>query len=178
MNKNQTIVAVVLAIVILISSIFIAVPNKAVALEEQIADSNSGIQIQENRQYELVRQLVQVAEAVSRFEASTQTSVAELRSAAQAGNVAQAMTAINAVAEAYPDLKSNEAYLNIMTEMEISENLKKQYREAYNGDVRSYRTFVRKFPNRGILAFTGYEVIEYSYLEFEEVELPDNLFNQ
>jgi LemA protein len=178
MNKNQTIIAVVLAVVILLSSIFIAVPNKAIGLEEDIATSKSGIQIQENRQHDLIKQLVQVVEALSSFEANTQTSIAELRSAAETGDVAQAMTAINAVAEAYPDLKSNEAYLQLMTEMAISENLKKQYREAYNDDVRKYRTFVRKFPNRGILAFTGYEVLEFSYLEFEEVEIPDTLFTK
>lgn len=75
---------------------------------------------------------------------------------------------ITAVAEAYPELKSNENYKELMNELSITENLIAQYRTSYNSQVRCYNKFVRKFPNKQFLAIMGYEAIEYKYLEYSE----------
>ncbi len=94
------------------------------------------------------------------------------------GNVAEAVTAINVVAEAYPQLGANASYVQLMTELSISENLKAQYRVAYNDNVQGYSRFVRRFPTSMLLGIMGYEVQDYNYLEFDNTELPTQLFTE
>ena len=84
---------------------------------------------------------------------------------------------INAVAEAYPNLKSNENYKELMNELATTENLIANYRSNYNKWIKNYNQYVRKFPNRQILDMLGYEVMPYSYLEYNApVDAPTNLF--
>ena len=64
---------------------------------------------------------------------------------------------INAVAEQYPALKSNENYKNLMLELSATENLIVEHRKNYNAWVSEYNTHIRKFPNASILTMLGYE---------------------
>lgn len=63
-------------------------------------------------------------------------------------------TSIAAVAEAYPELKSNENYKELMNELSTTENMILQYRTAYNNEVRAYKKYVRKFPYKQILGIS------------------------
>ena len=85
---------------------------------------------------------------------------------------------INAVAEAYPELKSDENYKELMKELAITENLIADHRGNYNTWVKKYKQYVRKFPNAAILESLGYEVVDFEYLEFgdEYQDAPTNLF--
>lgn len=89
-------------------------------------------------------------------------------------------TSIAAVAEAYPELKSNENYKELMNELSTTENMILQYRTAYNNEVRAYKKYVRKFPHKQILEVMGYEVINYDYLEYSEEDRQpvSNLFGE
>lgn len=89
-------------------------------------------------------------------------------------------TSIAAVAEAYPELKSNENYKELMNELSTTENMILQYRTAYNNEVRAYKKYVRKFPYKQILGIMGYEVINYDYLEYSEEDRQpvSNLFGE
>lgn len=89
-------------------------------------------------------------------------------------------TSIAAVAEAYPELKSNENYKELMNELSTTENMILQYRTAYNNEVRAYKKYVRKFPHKQILGAMGYEVINYDYLEYNEEDRQpvSNLFGE
>lgn len=89
-------------------------------------------------------------------------------------------TSIAAVAEAYPELKSNENYKELMNELSTTENMILQYRTAYNNEVRAYKKYVRKFPYKQILGIMGYEVINYNYLEYstEDRQPVSNLFGE
>jgi LemA protein len=84
-----------------------------------------------------------------------------------------------AVAEAYPDLKANENYKELMNELSITENLIAEYRSNFNAQVRSYNRYVRKFPTRIFLDMLGYEVQDYKYLDYSApVDAPQNLFDR
>ena len=84
---------------------------------------------------------------------------------------------ISAVAEAYPDLKSNENYKQLMNELATTENLIANYRSNYNNWIKNYNKYVRKFPNKQILNILSYEIIEYSYLDYDvSSDAPTNLF--
>lgn len=154
----------------------ISASNTAIGYEQNIEQSLSGIEVQQQRQYTLILQLVQVVEQASQFESDTQTRIAELRTAASTGNVEQAQVLIQAVAEAYPTLQANQTYVNLMNEMSISENLVAKYRDTYNSDVRNYLRFVKRFPTRLFLDVMGYDVQDYQYLQFENNDLPADLF--
>ena len=86
-------------------------------------------------------------------------------------------TSIAAVAEAYPELKSNENYKELMNELSITENLIAEYRENYNKQIKEYNRYARKFPTRLFLNILGYEMQQYQYLDYDApVDAPQNLF--
>jgi LemA protein len=92
-------------------------------------------------------------------------------------SAAEIQTMIKAVAEAYPDLKSNENYKELMNELATTENLIANYRSNYNKWIKSYNQYVRKFPNKQILNMLGYETMSYSYLDYNtSADAPTNLF--
>lgn len=150
--------------------------NTAVGYEETISESRSNTFIQEKREVDVITKMAQVVQADSRFEASAQLAVVQARNSAKAGNITSAVTAINAVAEQYPDLKSNAAYTQLMTELSVSENLKAQYRVTQNDAVIDYKKFVRRFPASFFLTVINYKVVDFDYLQFEDTQLPDQLF--
>ena len=92
--------------------------------------------------------------------------------------VQEVTTMINAVAEQYPQLQSNTNYQQLMTELATTENLIAQTRTNYNTWVSQYNTYVRKFPNSGILSMLGYERQAFEKLNFDvSSDAPTNLFD-
>lgn len=172
----HVVVAIITAMVLFFIVSFVSTQNTAIGYDEDIQDAHSGVQIQEQRQYDLITKLVQVVEANSKYESQTQLAIVTARQQLNTGDINGATLTINAVAEAYPELKANESYTQLMTELSISENLKAEYRKTYNTKVKDYRKFVKRWPASMFLDAAGYEVQDYQYLDFEETELPDQLF--
>lgn len=84
---------------------------------------------------------------------------------------------INAAAEAYPELKSNDNYKQLMNELSITENMIAEYRSNYNKQIKEYNRYVKKFPSKQILGFLGYELVEFDYLDYNAPsDAPQNLF--
>ena len=107
--------------------------------------------------------------------ASIVTAIVEGRE--KATSIENVTTAIAAVTEAYPELKSNENYKELMNELSITENLIAEYRENYNKQIKEYNRYVRKFPTRFFLNILGYETQQYQYLDYgAPVDAPQNLF--
>ena len=95
------------------------------------------------------------------------------------GDIENVTTAITAVSEAYPELKSNENYKELMNELSITENLIAEYRSNYNKQVKEYNRYIRKFPTRFFLNILGYEVRKYTYLDYSApADAPQNLFGE
>ena len=112
-----------------------------------------------------------------KHEADTLTAIIEGRGST--GDIENVTTAITAVSEAYPELKSNENYKELMNELSITENLIAEYRSNYNRQIKEYNRYVRKFPTRIFLDILGYEIQEYSYLDYDApVDAPQNLFEE
>lgn len=153
--------------------------NKAIGFEEQIEESKSSINIQEKRRVDLIYNLVDTVESYNKHEEGTLTKLAEARTAAKNGNVEEAQVAINAVSEAYPELKADKNYTQLMTELSVTENLIAEHRNNYNVQVKAYNKHVRKFPNSLVLSIMGYEKIDATYLEYNAPEsAPQNLFDK
>ena len=102
--------------------------NKAIALEEQVNTATSDINVQEKRRVDLVYNLADAVMQYDEHEAETLKAIAEGRGST--GNIENVTTAITAVAEAYPELKSNENYKTLMNELSMTENLIAEYPTA------------------------------------------------
>lgn len=161
-----------------VSSVF-AVQNKAISLEEQIKESESSINIQEKRRSDLIINLADTVKAFSKHEKETFVELAKARTTDNGGQVNNATLAIKSVAEAYPELKSDTDYTQLMTELSATENLISQHRDNYNIQVKSYNKHIRKFPNSIILTMLGYDKINSDYLKYEAPsDAPTGLFDE
>lgn len=151
--------------------------NKAFSLEENVGTALSDIEIQEKRRVDLVYNLADCVMQYDKHEAETLKAVVEGRGGT--GDIENVSTAITAVSEAYPELKSNENYKELMNELSMTENLIAEHRSNYNKQVKAYNRYVRKFPTRVFLDILGYEVMDYGYLEYNAPsDAPQNLFGE
>ncbi len=144
-----------------------SIPNKVISYEEQITTAHSEIKIQEKRRADLIPNLVDCVKEYDKHEYETLMAVIEARGTNSDKAVAEVQTMINAVAEQYPELKSNENYKELMNELSTTENKIAQVRTNYNEWVSKYNSHYKKFPNKQILSFLGYEVTEYQKLNFD-----------
>lgn len=167
----------VLAVILMIVFGVQSSQNKAIALEEQVNTASSDIKVQEKRRVDLVYNLADCVKQYDKHEADTLTAVADGRGST--GDIENVKTAITAVAEAYPELKSNENYKTLMNELSMTENMIAEYRSNYNKQIKEYKRYVRKFPTRQFLGLLGYEVQEYEYLDYNaSVDAPQDLFKE
>ena len=167
----------VLAVILMIVFGVQSSQNKAIALEEQVNTASSDIKVQEKRRVDLVYNLADCVKQYDKHEADTLTSIVDGRGST--GDIENVTTAITAVAEEYPELKSNENYKTFMNELSMTENMIAEYRSNYNKQIKEYKRYVRKFPTRQFLEMLGYEVQEYEYLDYNApVDAPQNLFKE
>lgn len=178
-NWKMTIIiaAGIIAVVMLVIFGVQGTQNKAYSLEEQVNVAASDIKVQEKRRVDLVYNLADCVKQYDKHESETLIAVAEGRSTN--GNVENISTAISAISEAYPELKSNENYKQLMNELSMTENLIAEHRSNYNKQVKEYNRYVRKFPNRLFLDILGYENQDYQYLDYNAPsDAPQNLFGE
>lgn len=181
MKVNKTAMITLSAVVMTIILCVFAtqgIQNKAIGLEEQILTASSDIEVQEKRRVDLIYNLVDTVKEYDKHEAETLKDIVEARGSKD-GDISDVTTVLSAVTEAYPDLKSNENYKQLMTELTVTENMMVDYRTNYNKQIKEYNRYVRKFPNRMILNLLGYEIVSYAYLEYNAPSTsPQDLFNE
>ena len=117
MKKYLIRIGIILGVILMLLGIFIGINNTVINLEEQIKESKSSINIQEKRREDLIFNLVNTVESYNNYEQDTMFKIVEARTKASGGNVEEAQVLISAVAEQYPELKSNENYKTLMTDI-------------------------------------------------------------
>ena len=165
--KPAVTVGIIVVALLMLIPMFTSQYNRAVTLEENVSTSTSNISKEEQRRVDLFNNLADATLSARTFEQETQTQIAQARSQANQGNVDEALLTINNVVEAYPEIKTTELYKQTMTEFAVTENRLAGYREQYNNDVREYNRFTRGFFTRIVLAVTGYEVVDFKYLDYK-----------
>lgn len=179
MKKTFIIIGAVVASILIFVFIFQGVKNNAIRIEEGIENASGNIRVEEKRRFDLIPNLVETVKEYDQHEYNTLVNLVKER-----GNNAKSADEIKlmiaAVAEAYPDLKSQKNYKELMNELSITENKISEIRKFYNKEVTEYKRFTRQFPNKQILSLTGYDVKEYERLEFENssVDAPKVNFNR
>ena len=181
MKNTWKVVLIVLIGVIAVAGMFIlgiqGAQNQAFALEEQVNVAMSDIEVQEKRRVDLVYNLADCVMQYSKHEAETLKAVVDGRGSA--GDIENVTTAITAVTEAYPQLKADTLYQELMNELSMTENLIAQYRSNYNAQIKAFNRYVRKFPTRLWLDILGYEAPNFDYLDYNApADAPQNLFGE
>lgn len=176
-NIKKYLIGIGVVISILLLGLFIVQnsSNKAIRYEEQVSAAKADVNVQEKRRADLLYNLADCVKEYDKHESETLVKLAEVRTTNK--STENATTVLEAVTEAYPELKSDKQYKELMLELSTTENLIAQYRENYNKSVKEYNRYIKKFPARIFLNVSGYEKQEYKYLEYESVEdAPKNLF--
>jgi len=158
---------ILLGVVVLAIVYAIAVYNRLVRYRAMVREAFSGITVQLRRRADLVPNLVNTVQGYATHERETlQEVVARRGDAAKAGGVTataqadQAMTAmlgrLFALAEAYPDLKADENFQQLQSELSGLEGELQSARRYYNATARDLNTRVRSFPDMLFAAPMGF----------------------
>lgn len=148
-------------IVIIIGSLFsmyFSGFNAAQAKDQNVKKLAGDINVQLQRRYDLIPNLVNTAQAYLQFEKSVLENVTRLRSDWQrastvnervqtSNQIEQALSKIIVTYENYPDLKANTQLTRLMDELAGTENRIAVARTYYNDGVRDFNTHLRTFPN-------------------------------
>lgn len=180
-NSNVKLALIIVAGIIAVIMMFVfgiqGAQNKAFSLEESVNTAMADIKVQEKRRVDLVYNLADCVMQYDKHEAETLKAIVDGRGST--GNIENVSTALTAVSEAYPELKSNENYKELMNELSMTENLIAEHRSNYNQQVKEYNRYIRKFPTRTFLNMLGYEAIDFGYLEYDApVDAPQDLFGE
>ena len=158
--------AVVFCLFLIVSGILGSVNNTYVNKNQQVSTAKSNISKEEQRRVDLFNNLVDAVESAKDFEQKTQTKIAEARGQGNGGDINGAMVTINAVTEAYPEIKSIELYKQTMLEFSATENRLANYREQYNRDVKDFNAYVQGWPSGMWLSLLSKDKTQKPYLEF------------
>ncbi len=155
---------VLIGIIVLAVLWVIAGYNGLVSTKENVTTQWSNVQTVYQRRMDLIPNVVNTVKGAARFEQSTLQAVTEARTKwmgagsrgeqiAAAQQFDSALSRLLVTVEAYPQLKATEAFRDLTTELEGSENRIAVARRDYNDAVRSYNLHVKRFPGK-ILAGT------------------------
>lgn len=164
--NTYIITGVVLVILLIIFSVLGSVNNTYVSLSQNVDTSQSNISKEDQRRVDLFNNLVDAVQSYNNYEQSTLDKITQARAQANSGKVDAAQLTIQAVVEAYPQLKSQDNYKQAMTEFSITENRLAAYREQYNNDVRSFNSYVQSFPANVFLGVEGKNTSQKAYLNY------------
>jgi LemA protein len=156
--------------------------NSLVGLDEGVRSAWSQVESQYQRRADLIPNLVNTVKGYAQQEKDVLLGVTEARArvgqltvtkdvledpdafskfqAAQ-DQLSGALSRLLAVAENYPNLKSNENFLALQTQLEGTENRITVERQRYNQAVQTYNTTIRRFPGSLIASFTGFRDKQY-----------------
>lgn len=176
------VVGAIVVVVLAMALWGIGVYNRLVSLDEGVQSAWSQVENQYQRRAELIPNLVETVKGFASQEKSVLFGVTEARAkvsqitvtkevledpaafskfqAAQ-DQFSSAISRLLAVAENYPQLKSNENFLALQNQLEGTENRIAVERRNYNLVVQSYNTAIRKFPGSFVAGFGGFREKQY-----------------
>jgi LemA protein len=167
---------IILGVIVLVALWAVAIFNKLVKNRNLVLEGWSGIDVQLKRRYDLIPNLVETVKGYAGHEKEVLSRVVELRnSAAQAQTASekapienmltQTLRQLFALAEAYPDLKANQNFLDLQGQLSEIEEQIQFSRRYYNGAARDMNIVVQSFPSN--LIARSFSFTEADYFEIE-----------
>lgn len=168
MNTLWILVGVVVLVTLYLWSLY----NGLVSLKTQIEEAWSEIDVQLKRRADLIPNLVDAVKGYAKHEKSVFTDVTKARTAmmsaktpdkmAEADNMLTgALKSLFAIAEAYPQLKANENFIQLQKELSDTEDKVAYSRQYYNSVVLDFNTKIRVFPNNMLASGLGFTTREF-----------------
>ena len=186
MKRGTIILLVVLGVILFLAfSVFgwyTRTYNSLVTLDEGVKQAWSQVQNQYQRRLDLIPNLVEVVKGYATHESQVFTQVAEARASVgklqvtpellnnpqtfqrfqeAQGQLSSALSRLLAVAENYPQLKANEGFLQLQSQLEGTENRIAVERRRFNEIVQDYNTKIRLFPTSIIAGMMGFAQKQY-----------------
>lgn len=186
MDSTTLILLIVAIVVLFILGFLWAAYNSLVRLRVRVEEAWSDITVQLKRRMDLIPNLIETVKGYAKHEASVFEKVTEARAAvlsakgvketAQAENMFEsALKSVFAVAEAYPDLKASQNFVELQNELVDTEDKIQASRRFYNGGVRDLNTKIQTFPTNliaGMFGFKNREFFELDEKAQKEAEKP------
>ena len=173
-------IVVVIVIAVILAIWLISAYNGLIRKKNNAEEAWSGIHTQERSRLDTIEQLMGSVKGYTKHENEISMAFASARGAlndAQNGDVKnlekaqqsmdQAMVNIQAVSEAYPDLKANENFLQLQDEITRLERQIAAARRRYNNSVQEFNTTRQSFPTNIIAGMIGFKE-DFEYFEFDE----------
>lgn len=172
-KKGLIILVAVIAVIVVIALSLAGVYNGMVEKQQSVEEAQSTISAQLQRRADLIPNFLSSVKGYTDYEQSTYTAVTEARSAvSKASTVEETQAAedrlngaisvwVNAVTEAYPDLKANDQFIAFEDELAGTENRIMQARKDYNAVAKEYNVSIKKFPRNIFASLFGFEKADY-----------------
>jgi LemA protein len=175
----MTFAYVLLGVLVLVVFYGIYAYNRFISLRNRAEESWADIDVQLKRRYDLIPNLVSTVKGYAAHEASTFDRVTQARTAAMGAQsptergksenmLTDALKSLFAVAEAYPDLKANQNFLELQRELSDTENKIQAARRFYNTMVLALNTALETFPSS--IVGTMFNFSKREYFELGEGE--------
>jgi LemA protein len=165
---------IILVIVVVVLGYAVVAYNNLVRQRQLTQEGWSGIDVQLKRRADLIPNLLEAVKGYMAHERDTLEAVTKARTNAMAvsngtpeqraqaeGALSQALGKLFAVAEAYPDLKASQNFLQFQSELSNTENELQMSRRYYNGTARALNTAVESFPSNILANTFHFEKVQY-----------------
>jgi LemA protein len=168
---------IVLGVLVLVAILGVVSYNRFVSQKQLIKDAWANIDTELRRRYDLIPNLVETVRGYATHEREVFENVTKARAAATAatgtpasqaaaeGPLVAALRQLLAVAENYPELKANENFLALQSELANTEDRLQTSRRFYNANVRQYNERVQQFPSTIVARMFHFEQEEYFEIE-------------
>ena len=184
MKKNKGLI-ITIVVIVLVAIWGISSYNGLVSMDENVSNKWANVETQYQRRSDLIPNLVNTVKGYAKHESQTLESVMQARSQATQvkidpsnctpqqlaayqkaqGDVTTALGKLLAITENYPDLKANQNFLELQSQLEGTENRINVARKDFNDTAKKYNTSLRRFPRNIIASMFGFE--KRAYFEAE-----------
>lgn len=170
------IAGIIVVLVVLMALLY----NHLVRDRNRVDGAWSDIDVQLQRRHDLIPQLVKAVDQYARYERATIEAVTALRAEAmrttdveELGRTEEELSdgvqRLLALAEQYPDLKANENFLKLQTELVETEDYLQFARRYYNGSVREFNTRIETVPSNLVAGWFGFNARSYFQKSSDDV---------
>jgi LemA protein len=154
-------------IIVAVLIIGVGVYNSLIRSRNRVEEAWADIEVQLKRRYDLIPNLVNTVKGFAAQESGVLERVTEARTRAMGAQTVQehqqdenmlsgTLKSLFAVAENYPDLKSNQNFLQLQNDLTDTENKIQAARRFYNGNVRDFNTKIEVFPTNLFAQMLGF----------------------
>ncbi|MDP3463562.1 MAG: LemA family protein [Bacteroidales bacterium] len=181
MKKSIIVIIVIVAVLFIAYSMFKGTYNNMVTKGEQVTSQWAQVENVYQRRADLIPNLVNTVKGFADQEQEVLIGVVEARAKATSVNIdptniteanmqafqqaqeglSGALSRLMVVVEKYPDLKSNQNFLELQSQLEGTENRITVERQKFNDTTRDYNTYLKKFPQTLFAGMFGFEVKPY-----------------